>query len=54
MDQNIGSQKSTNKFQSGFYKKGLLNGLGFTLIIRDPLHNIDTIRISTNFYVKIS
>lgn len=30
-DQNIASQKTSSRFQAGFYKKGLLNGLGFVL-----------------------
>lgn len=30
-DRNIASQKASSRFQAGFYKKGLLNGLGFVL-----------------------
>ena len=47
---NIGVQKSGSKCNFGFYKNGLLNGLGVTLSFRDPnlaqQYNLDTHRIS--------
>lgn len=55
-DDNLHMTKSANKVNFGFYKKGLLNGLGVTLRTKDPAsigsYNIDTHRRNDDFHIK--
>lgn len=41
-----------NKFNIGFYKRGLINGLGFTYTFKEPYTNIDTHRNVSHVYLK--
>lgn len=53
-DELITSVKSGNKLNFGYYKRGLINGLGVTLVTKDSSNafNVDTHRQVDTFFVK--